>query len=145
MNLLYLVLVAAVGGVVVTLQGQLIGIINKNVGTVESVFITYGGGGLIIGITMLLLRGGNLSSLKNIPNYVLLTGPLGLVIIAAIGYSVPRLGLVTAFTIMVASQFIIAAFIDHFGFLGADIRQINISRLVGISVMLLGIWLTIKY
>ena len=145
MNLLYLILVAAVGGVVVTLQGQLIGIINKNVGTVESVFITYGGGGLIIGITMLLLRGGNLSSLQSIPNYVLLTGPLGLVIIAAIGYSVPRLGLVTAFTIMVASQFIIAAVIDHFGFLGADIRQINISRLVGISVMLLGIWLTIKY
>lgn len=144
MNLLYLVLVAAVGGVVVTLQGQLIGIINKNVGTVESVFITYGGGGLIIGITMLLLRGGNLSSLQSIPNYVLLTGPLGLVIIAAIGYSVPRLGLVTAFTIMVASQFIIAAVIDHFGFLGADIRQINISRLVGISVMLLGIWLTIR-
>ncbi|MBT3178030.1 MAG: DMT family transporter [Desulfobacula sp.] len=145
MNLLYLVLVAAVGGVVVTLQGQLIGIINKNVGIAESVFITYGGGGLIIGITMLLLRGGNLSSLQSIPNYVLLTGPLGLVIIAAIGYSVPRLGLVTAFTIMVASQFIIAAVIDHFGFLGADIRQINISRLVGISVMLLGIWLTIKY
>ena len=144
MNLLYLVLVAAIGGVAVTFQGQLIGIIDKNVGTIESVFITYGGGGLIIGITMLLLRGGNLSSLQNLPNYVFLTGPLGLVIIATIGYSVPRLGLVTAFTILVASQFIIAAVIDHFGFLGADIRHINLSRFFGISIMLLGIWLTIR-
>ncbi len=144
MNLMYLVLVAAIGGVAVTFQGQLIGIIDKNVGTVESVFITYGGGGLIIGIVMLLLRGGNLSSLQSIPNYVLLTGPLGLVIIATIGYSVPRLGLVTAFTILVASQFIIAAVIDHFGLIGADIRQINLSRLSGISIMLLGIWLTIR-
>jgi len=47
-------------------------------------------------------------------------------------------------TIFVASQFIIAAVIDHFGFLGADIRQINISRLFGICVMLLGIWFTIR-
>jgi transporter family-2 protein len=144
LNISYLILVAVIGGVAVTLQGQLIGIIDKNVGTVESVFITYGGGGLIIGIIMLLLRGGNLSSLQNIPGYVFLAAPLGLVIIASIGYSVPRLGLVTAFTIIVASQFILAAIIDHFGFFGADIHQINISRLFGIVIMLLGIWLTIR-
>ncbi len=144
MNLLYLVLVAAIGGLAVTVQGQLIGIVDKSVGTVESVFITYGGGGLIIGITMLFMRGGNLSSIQSIPNYALLTGPLGLVIIAAIGYSVPRLGLVTAFTVIVAAQFIVAAVIDHFGFLGADIRHINISRLSGIGVMLFGIWLTVR-
>jgi transporter family-2 protein len=144
LNLFYLVLVAAIGGVAVTFQGQLVGILDKNVGTLEGVFITSGGGGLIVGITMLLLRGGNLSSLQSVPGYALLTGPLGLVIIASIGYSVPRLGLVTAFTILVASQFIIAAIIDHFGFLGADIRQINISRLFGISIMLLGIWFTIR-
>ena len=54
MNISYLILVAVIGGVAVTLQGQLIGIMDKNVGTVESVFITYGGGGLIVGIIMLL-------------------------------------------------------------------------------------------
>ncbi|MDM8536923.1 DMT family transporter [Desulfobacterales bacterium HSG17] len=144
MNLLYLLIIAAIGGFAVTLQGQLIGVIDKNIGNLESVFITYGGGGLIIGITMLLMRGGNLSSVQNIPTYALLTGPLGLVIISTIGYSVPRLGLVTAFTVIVASQFIIAAIIDHFGLLGADIRHINISRLSGISVMLFGIWLTVR-
>jgi transporter family-2 protein len=144
LNILFLILVAVIGGVAVTLQGQFIGIIDKNVGTVESVFITYGGGGLIVGIIMLLLRGGNLSSLQNIPGYVFLAAPLGLVIIASIGYSVPRLGLVTAFTIIVASQFILAAIIDHFGFFGTDIHQINISRLFGIVIMLFGIWLTIR-
>jgi len=116
LNLLYLVMIAAIGGVAVACQGQLIGIIDKNIGTLESVFITYGGGGLIIGMIMLVLRGGNLSSLQTIPTYTLLVGPLGLILIAAIGYSVPRLGLVTAFTIIVAAQFIIAAVIDHYGF-----------------------------
>lgn len=144
MNLLYLVLIASIGGVAVACQGQLIGIMDKNIGTIESVFITYGGGGLIIGIVMLFLRGGNLFSFQNIPYYTLLAGPLGLVLIAAISYSVPRLGLVAAFTIMVAAQFIGAAIIDHFGLLGADIRHLTISRLSGISVILLGIWLTIR-
>jgi len=137
-------MIAAVGGVAVACQGQLIGIIDKNIGTLESVFITYGGGGLIIGMIMLALRGGNLSSLQSVPTYTLLAGPLGLVLIAAIGYSVPRLGLVTAFTIIVAAQFIIAAVIDHFGFMGADIRQMNISRMFGICIMLVGIWLTVR-
>ena len=144
MNVLYLVMIAAIGGAAVACQGQLIGIIDKNIGTLESVFITYGGGGLIIGMIMLVLRGGNLSSLQTIPTYTLLAGPLGLILIAAIGYSVPRLGLVTAFTIIVAAQFIIAAVIDHFGFLGADIRQFNISRMLGICIMLFGIWLTVR-
>ncbi|HCY85541.1 MAG TPA: EamA-like transporter family protein, partial [Desulfobacteraceae bacterium] len=85
MNLLVLLLVAAIGGVAVTLQGQLMGIVDKNVGTVESVFITYGVGGLIVGIAMMFLRGGNLSSLQGVPHYVLLSGPLGLVIVASIG------------------------------------------------------------
>jgi bacterial/archaeal transporter family-2 protein len=144
LNLLYLVMIAAIGGVAVACQGQLIGIIDKNIGTLESVFITYGGGGLIIGMIMLVLRGGNLSSLQTIPTYTLLVGPLGLILIAAIGYSVPRLGLVTAFTIIVAAQFIIAAVIDHYGFLGAEMRQINISRMFGICIMLVGIWLTVR-
>jgi len=144
LNLLYLVMIAALGGVAVACQGQLIGIIDKNIGTLESVFITYGGGGLIIGIIMLVLRGGNLSSLQSIPSYTLLAGPLGVILIAAIGYSVPRLGLVTAFTIIVAAQFIIAAVIDHFGFLGADIRHMNLSRMFGIGVMLAGIWITVR-
>ena len=144
MNLLFLVMIAALGGVAVACQGQLVGIIDKNIGTLESVFITYGGGGLIIGIIMLVLRGGNLASIQSIPAYTLLAGPLGVVLIAAIGYSVPRLGLVTAFTIIVAAQFIIAAVIDHFGFLGADIRHMNLSRMFGIGVMLAGIWITVR-
>ena len=144
MNLLFLVMIAALGGVAVACQGQLVGIIDKNIGTLESVFITYGGGGLIIGIIMLVLRGGNLASIQSIPAYTLLAGPLGVVLIAAIGYSVARLGLVTAFTIIVAAQFIIAAVIDHFGFLGADIRHMNLSRMFGIGVMLAGIWITVR-
>ncbi len=144
MSFIYLVMIAAIGGIAVALQAQLMGSIDRQVGTLESVFVTYGGGGFLIGIIMILLRGGNLSGLTQVPGYTLLSGPMGLVLIAAIGYSVPRLGLVPAFTILVAAQFMTAALIDQFGLFGAEIRQINLSRVAGMLVMLLGIWLTMR-
>ncbi|MEE4365106.1 MAG: DMT family transporter [Desulfotignum sp.] len=144
MSFIYLVIIAAVGGIAVAVQGQLMGSIDKQVGTLESVFVTYGGGGFLIGIIMILMRGANLSGLSQIPWYTLLAGPMGLVLIAAIGYSVPRLGLVPAFTILVAAQFMAAALIDQFGLFGAEIRQINLSRVTGMLVMLVGIWLAMR-
>lgn len=144
MSFIYLVTIAAIGGIAVALQAQLMGSIDRQVGTLESVFVTYGGGGFLIGIIMILLRGGNLSGLTQVPGYTLMAGPMGLVLIAAIGYSVPRLGLVPAFTILVAAQFMTAALIDQFGLFGAEIRQISLSRVTGMLVMLLGIWLTMR-
>lgn len=144
MNVIHLVFIAAVGGIAVALQGQLMGSIDKQAGTLESVFVTYGGGGFIIGIIMILLRGGNLSGLSQVPWYTLLSGPMGLILIAAIGFSVPRLGLVPAFTILVAAQFATAALIDQFGLFGADIRPITLSRVTGMLVMFLGIWLVMR-
>jgi transporter family-2 protein len=143
-NVIYLVIIAAIGGIAVALQGQLMGSIDKQAGTLESVFVTYGGGGFLIGIIMILLRGGNLSGLSQVPWYTLLSGPMGLILIAAIGYSVPRLGLVPAFTILVAAQFATAALIDQFGLFGADIRPITLSRVTGMLVMFLGIWLVMR-
>lgn len=143
-TLIALVLIAAVGGVAVALQAQFMGLMDKNIGTIESVFITYGSGGVLIGLAMLLQRGGNLAAWQSVPWYTLSAGALGLIIVGAIGYSAPRLGLVTAFTIFVASQFIVGAILDHFGVFGAEVRPLDLSRLIGMAVMLLGVWLIIR-
>lgn len=139
-----LVVIAALGGIAITLQAQFMGIMDRSIGTLESMFITYGTGGLLIGLAMLVNRGGNLSAWGNVPWYTLSAGVLGLIIVGTIGYTTPRLGLVTAFTILVSSQFIVGAFLDHFGILGADLRPLDITRLAGIGVMLFGVWLTIR-
>ena len=143
-NLYLLSLVAVVGGVAVALQAQLMGLLDKQIGTIESVFITYGSGGLLIGLVVLYLRGGNLSLWHSVPWYAYLSGVIGLVIVASIGFSVPRLGLVTAFTIMVAAQFIVGAMLDHYGYLGAEVRQLNVQKVVGMFTVLVGVWLTVR-
>jgi hypothetical protein len=49
MSLYGLVGVVALGGVATALQAHFMGILDKRIGTLESVFITYFGGGLLIG------------------------------------------------------------------------------------------------
>jgi transporter family-2 protein len=143
-SLLPLILIAAIGGIAVALQAQFMGLMDKGIGTLESMFITYGSGGLLIVIAMLVNRGGSLSAWRGVPWYSLTAGLLGLIIVGTIGYSTPRLGLVPALTILVASQFIVGALLDHYGILGAALRPLTLTRLVGIGTMLFGVWLIIR-
>ena len=139
-----LMIVAAIGGVTVALQAQMMGLLDETIGTLEGVFITYVSGGLLIAIPMLFMRGGNLGAWQSVPWYAYSSGALGLIIVGAIGYSAPRLGLVATFTIIVSAQFVVAALIDHFGVLGAATRPLDLSRMLGISLLLAGIWLTVR-
>ena len=99
-----LIIIAAIGGAAITLQGQFMGLMDKAIGTKESVFITYAGGGILAGCVMLAARGGNLKAWHSVPWYTLGAGVVGLVIVGTIGYTVPRLGLTRAFTIIIASN-----------------------------------------
>lgn len=139
-----LILIAIIGGIAITLQGQFMGMMDQGIGTKESVFITYASGGVMISLFLLANRGGNLREWHSVPWYSLSAGLLGLLIVGTIGFVVPRLGLATGFTLIVASQFVIAALIDHFGLLGAAVRPIDLPRALGLAVLLVGVWLIMR-
>jgi transporter family-2 protein len=144
MTTVLLIAVAVIGGMAITLQGQFMGLMDQNIGTKESVFITYVGGALVICMVMLASRSGNLRLWREVPWYVLTAGAMGLVVVGAIGYVVPRLGLSAGFTLIVASQFVLAALIDHFGLLGASLRPLDGTRILGLFVLIFGVWLCNK-
>jgi len=143
-NYVTLITVAAFGGIAVALQGQLMGLMDQRLGTKASVFITYASGGLVVVLASLLSGGWSLKGWQDVPWYAFGTGLLGLFIVGSISYTVPRLGLTAAFTIAVASQFILAALMDHFGLLGAAVRPLDLSRSFGIAVLILGVWLIVR-
>ena len=144
MSTLFLIGIAVMAGVAVTLQAQFMGLMDRSLGTLTSVFITYAGGGLVITLLLAALRGGNLKNWQSVPWYAYGAGLLGLIIVGSIGYVVPRLGVAKGFTLIVASQFLIAALIDHFGFFGATVRPMELTRLLGLCSMLLGVWLVVR-
>lgn len=67
-TLIVLIIIAAIGGIAVALQAQFMGLMDKGIGTIESMFITYGSGGVLVGLAMLFYRGGNLAAWQNVPS-----------------------------------------------------------------------------
>ena len=143
-SLFFLVALGILSGIAITLQGQFMGLMDKVMGTKESIFITYGSGGILATLVILMTQGGNLRAWRDVPWYVFSAGVLGLIIVGTIGYVVPRLGLATGFTLIVASQFISSVLIDQFGLFGAIVRALDGTKLLGITILTIGVWLIIK-
>lgn len=144
MSTAFLIFLAFIAGLAVTLQGQFMGLMDRALGTKESIFITYASGGLIITLLMLATGGGNLKNWQGVPWYAFGAGILGLIIVGSIGYVIPRLGVAKGFTLIVATQFVIAALIDHYGFFGAALRPMDITRLLGLGLMVVGVWMVVR-
>jgi len=139
-----LAIVAVVAGIAMAAQAQLMGHLDRSIGTIENVFLTYGSGAVVIGLILLAIRGGNLGSWHIPPWYAYSAGLFGLVIVGCLGYATPRLGLAVTLTIAVAAQFITAAIVHQFGLLGADQQPMDLSRLGGMAVILIGVWLMVR-
>lgn len=143
-NFLTILIIATVVGIAVTLQSNFMGVMTQLLGARESVFITYGSGGLLISLLLLASGGGNLAAWRTVPAYAFTAGALGLIIVGALGYATARYGLVVTFAVVLVAQYGSAALIDHFGWLGATARPIDGVRLLGIVLLLLGAWLTMR-
>jgi transporter family-2 protein len=135
---------AVLCGVAVAIQAQFTGIMHRQIGTLESTFVTYFSGGLVIGLAMLLARGGNLAASSGLPWYVYTAGLLGLVVIATLSLSVGEIGLVPALVLMTVSQFVVGALINHFGLLGAAVAPIDLGKIAGFVLLGLGTFLVLR-
>jgi transporter family-2 protein len=143
-GLLLALAIAFVGGLAIGLQSPLASMMSQRIGSLESAFIVHLGGALIASIPLLVMGGGHLSKWREVPSYALLSGGLGLVLIAAISYSIPRIGLANTVAPLVAAQLIAGALIDHFGWLGLEVRLLDPMRTVGIGLLFAGVWLVTK-
>src|SRR5690349_19233434 len=143
-TILLIILVGLAGGVAVGLQSPMASMITQRLGVFESVFIVHIGGALIALIPILVYSGGKLGQWRSVPWYTLGAGIFGLIVIGAISYMIPRVGVAAAITTIVAGQLLVSTILDHFGLLGAIPRAMDLSRALGLAVVLVGVWLTVK-
>ena len=142
--IIVVVIVGLLGGIAVGLQGPLSSLISQRIGTMESAFIIHLGGTLAAFIFLVSVGGGHISSWRTVPWYALGAGVLGLILVSAVSYTIPRLGIAATVTLIVTGQLTVGAMLDHFGMLGATIRPLELSRLIGLGVVFVGIWLMMR-
>lgn len=143
-SVILIILVGLAGGVAVGLQAPMASMISQRLGIFESVFIVHIGGAIIALLPLLFVGGGKLSQWRGVPWYLLGAGIFGLIVIGAISYMIPRVGVAASFTTIVAGQLLVGMILDHFGLLGAAERSLDVTRIIGIIVVLAGVWLTVK-
>lgn len=144
MRSVLVVAAAVLCGVAVALQAQFTGVMQRQMGTLESTFITYFSGGVVVGLVMLLARGASLGAAERLPWYVYTAGLLGLVIIGTLSLSVGDLGLVPALVLITVSQFVVGAIINHWGLLGATVDPIDFGKIAGFALLGIGTYLVLR-
>ncbi len=140
----FVLLFGLLGGIAVGLQGPLASLMSQKIGILESVFYIHLGGTLAALIPLLFYSGKNLSRWREVPWYALGAGALGLVVIAAMSFMVPRVGVAPAVVLIVAGQLLVSVVLDHYGLLGAHARPLDSTRVLGLLLVFLGVWVTVK-
>ena len=143
-SILFQILVGIFGGLAGSLQTTINGILSNKVGDLASVCITYGTGGIIIFLITVLSGNLNIKEWQTLPWYLFLPGILGLVIVGALGYTSGRLGTTAAMSIFIVASLTFGTIIDHFGLLGTAQRPMDISRLIGLTALIIGTWLVTR-
>ncbi len=143
-SIIVIILIGLVGGIAVGVQSPLSSMISQRLGVIESIFIIHLGGAIAALIPLIYYGGGKISNWRTVPWYALCAGVFGLVVIFSMSYMIPRVGVATALIILLAGQLFIGTILDHFGLLGAIQRPLELSRIMGLAIVLAGVWLTVK-
>ena len=138
-----IILVGLLGGMAIGVQSPMSSIMSQRLGMIESSFIIHASGA-IAALIPLLIFGSKLGEWRSVPWYTLVAGAFGLIVISSMGYMIPRIGVAGALITLLAGQLLVGSFLDHFGLLGAAQRAIDLPRLIGLGVVMLGVWLTVK-
>ena len=114
---------------------------------VLSAFISFGVGFLALFVYILMtgIPLSNLSLSRNASPVAWMGGLCGAFFVTAVVMVVPRLGVALTFSILILGQMIATLPMDHYGFLEAPVREINLPRIIGVGLVILGAFLIRKF
>ncbi|MEW6522628.1 MAG: DMT family transporter [Bacillota bacterium] len=132
--------IAAVAGIAMAFQGALNASLGKITGLLETAFIVHVIGSAIIAGLLFMpgLGQGGLAKVISVPWYLLLGGPLSVIIIYGVVASIARVGVAPATTAIITGQVLTALLIDNFGWFGLQRIELNWWKLLGLLIFALG-------
>ena len=143
-SIFFVVIIGITAGVAIGLQSPMASIITQRLGIWESIFIVHLGGAVASIIPLMVMGGGQLSEWWRTPLYTLSAGVLGLIVITGVTFMIPRIGAASATIVLISGQLLVGAMLDHYGWMGVAERPLDFSRIIGLLVVFIGVWLTVR-
>ncbi|MEH6576132.1 MAG: DMT family transporter [Amphritea sp.] len=139
----FLLLAAVAVGSVLPLQGAL----NARLGAamvhpMQATLVSYIGG-TIACVVALLLAQASLPDWKRISGidwYLYCGGFLGVIFVSGMLYLMPKVGIANMLAAAIVGQLVMSLIFDHYGFFGALVIEVTPSRILGVVLLLVGLF-----
>ena len=145
-RLLFIVIALALGAVL-PMQAAINSRLAKTAGSpIMSAFVSFAVGTIALMLFLILsgqFKFGFVSSQS--PWWIWTGGLLGTFFVAGIVVLLPRLGVVLSFSLVLAGQMFAAILFDQFGWIGVAVREITAGKIVGVILLIAGVFLIRKY
>lgn len=134
MNLFW-VLLGIGGGMAVGTQAAVNAALGRNIGVLETAFLSFLVGATCLGVMVATLGRGHLAAVTGVPWWQLLGGVLGGFYVLVIVMNVPRFGVASTITMIIVGQMLMGLVIDHFGLFGVTPSPVSLPRVGGVLLM----------
>lgn len=134
---------ALVAGVLGAVQGKILGNISGlGLGFLVPSLVIHAAG--LFSILLLLpFQKIDWRGVLEMPGYLWICGVTGAIAVTLVAFAVQKMGLVATLGMAILAQFATSAILDHFGLLGA-VHPFTLTKMAGIFIMLLGLWLILS-
>ncbi|WP_242914480.1 DMT family transporter [Brevundimonas pishanensis] len=132
-----------VAGALTAIQGPSNARLSNGLGSVvNGAFVSFVIGALALGILAAALQvKPEGQEVRSIPWWGWLGGLYGCLFVTSIAWAVPRLGVATTMTLVVAAQMAISVVLDHYGAFGTTPQPTSLARIGGILLIVGGVLL----
>jgi len=138
-------IVAVISGLAIGTQSSLNAASGKITGATMTGLLVNFFGGVAAGVLLLVIsvRQGKIPfSSFQAPTMIniIVSGLLGIGIIAGVAYALPKIGVAAGVSTLFAGQMTVAILVDTFGLAGGEPIPLNWSRIGGLALLALGTW-----
>ncbi len=140
------VLLAVAAGCFVGLQAPVNARLGRQVGALQAATVSFAVGTLALILVAALSSGGlsSIGSATRAPWWALIGGLFGAFYVTVALLTVRTLGLSGLTAIVVTGQLTIAVVVDRFGLLGISRQHIDVPRIIGLVLLIVGVVLVVR-
>jgi transporter family-2 protein len=136
-----LVLLLVLGvGVLLAVQPAINSQLSRHTGSLGAAFVSLAGSALAIGVVLVASgNAGGLSGARDVSPIYLTGGLMGAFNVTVALYSISRIGAGGVVAVSITSQLIVAALLDHFGWLGLRHAPLTPATVLGFVLLIAGV------
>jgi len=146
MSAILLAVVMFLGGMTVAVQPSINARLAERLGgVIESACISFAVGTVVLLLIVFLLGKGSLKAALSAPMWELSGGLLGALFVTLFIIAVPRIGTAAAMGASIGGQLTTGILLDYYGLFGVTPISLDIKRLIGVGLLIVGAAFILKH